>query len=950
MADSISKILADIASSIKEGGNLNNVLDDLAKKQKEAFDTAGAQELEIQLKKLEKQVKATDKAQEDYNEALKEAEELKKKDIKAYEKQLKIVDRLGKVYKKTKAIVKKSLEEEAKLQNDARQALIEKNEIIKEHWKQNTRMGAAYKAVSGPLAKVTAGFLAGTMAMKAFNKWLDAGRLKQDLMIKSYRDMETNEPWTDTASKILDTEKALRTASANAILFGQDVNQVSGYLLQFQKMTGKDNPQALEKMYSATAGVARVIGVDMSVAMAHVKDRIDKFGGSTSSAIMSMMALKERAADINNAFGDTVIRVDDVISSVNSITSANNIYAVDQDFVTKAITRNMTTLQSQGESYDFAKDKAMDYMKAVTTEAPEFMKIKAGQALKNEMQQALSADETGEAFMEQYGDALEKAKPGLAEKVKKIAMDPNMAPFSKTMLIQEMTSGTKFGMEKMNDMILEFANNSGGVEMIAKMYNTNRSGALAIIDQAKATKAVTEDIAKIKGADYETAKGLLGVGENGLQISKEQFEFMKKQEGGAQKLYELGEKSRQAGEKKAKDAKAAATANTAIYEQQREMLKLEKERAKQKDPKSEYAKMLDKQIEEHGKKMADNADKMNEKDLKKFKEKHEGSLDNLDKAAEKARKMLENSNAMTGKTIMATLEEYSGILQTATGAVALFAFGKYFNNTLNKFLARLEKIMMKASGMGGDGGYGGDGGGPGRKKGKFKRSKMSKMGRRFSTLRKGLGKSKLGRLAGGAMNLASRFGGTAMDLIGGAGGGLSKVGGGAMKAVKGLGGGAIKGLAKGAGKLLGPLSGILDFGMNMMSGEGLGRSAIKAIGSTVGGALGGIGGSLVAPGVGTVAGGVAGAAGGDILGGMIADWFGFEDPEALAKGTNKDVVSQMTDSKSTAGTSGPAGAGGGFSGVMRPKGQIFGDKINLELDGGLLMQLMGGMNNSASQP
>jgi hypothetical protein len=100
-------------------------------------------------------------------------------------------------------------------------------------------------------------------------------------------------------------------------------------------------------------------------------------------------------------------------------------------------------------------------------------------------------------------------------------------------------------------------------------------------------------------------------------------------------------------------------------------------------------------------------------------------------------------------------------------------------------------------------------------------------------------------------------------------------------------------------KAAGPLSGLISFGANMASGEGMGRSAIKAIASTVGGVVGGTLGSFI-PVAGTAAGGIGGGLAGDWVGGKIADAFGMTDPSELEP--------PKLDTPKTASMAGPSGS------------------------------------------
>ena len=139
---------------------------------------------------------------------------------------------------------------------------------------------------------------------------------------------------------------------------------------------------------------------------------------------------------------------------------------------------------------------------------------------------------------------------------------------------------------------------------------------------------------------------------------------------------------------------------------------------------------------------------------------------------------------------------------------------------------------------------------------------------------KRIGESLFGGKSGGG-------GGGAMDMVGSMMGKGSQFRGGSFSAgkelLKGGGGSLLKsaGKAAGIGALISGLMNVSEYGF---SGESLGRTALSAGGAF----LGGLGGSFLAPGVGTYVGGAAGGMAGDYLGDAI---FGKkEEPPQLANG------------------------------------------------------------------
>lgn len=954
MADSIAQVLADLTRAMNAGEDLNNVLDNISKNTKEAFSKGGMAEYLRTLRQVQLQVKELEKAQTAYNQAVSEMEgaETERERIVALDR----LNRLAKVRADAEKKVTDVLKEQNEALADSQQELAEKNELLRQNWEQNTKLGAVYRASTSTLAKFTAGVTAGSLAMKAFGKFTDAARMKQELMIKSFRGMDSSENLMDTASSVLELEGALRHASAAAIRFNFDTDQANETMVRFQKIAGTENPQALGAMTEATMAAARVNGVDLNTAMQFVQDRIDKYNGSVSSAIMAMDELNEEAGRINNTFNDTRIRADDVIQSINQITSASNIFAVDQQFLSKVMMRNMNAMQEAGDSYDYAREQATNFMEAVTTKAPEFMRIQVGQSLVNEMNTVLKQGGP-EGFMQKFGDQLEAAKPGLAKQVQDILRDTTTDQLTKIQLVQEMTAGLDVGISTMKDQILKLAGQGReGIQVIKSIYGVSAKEAQELVNQAREMKKVEEeqkdlekDLASIRSASVEEASKIISKGmkykeineETGevmikqYEIDKQSLELAMKTEGGLKKLVQTERDRLEAKSRQFDQTVKELEAGQKLEAQKKELAKIEaKRKATLEGVEDEGA------IRRINAVFDAQADRQKELISKTAKEAGQETTSMMEEFTKKASKFLENTNILNLNQARAFFEEHAGILQFAGMATILAGFQWKFKKTLDNFINRLAGVMQTSGPTGGgDGPWGGGTKGTRPRRAGF----FKKLGRVGTIARRGMGRFGRGRI------------GKAVQMIGNVG---SKVAGGAGKlfgATKGIGGKLLKGATKGIGKLAGPLSGLLDLGINLASGEGIGRSAFKAVGSTIGGALGAAGGSLVAPGVGTVAGGAAGGIAGDYLGGKIADFFGFESPEeaktamAAQKGMSKDVVSSLQKSAGPK-TSMTGGASTLGSGVLQSSGmKQMGDKIMLEIDGGDLLSILGNLQNGAAQ-
>jgi len=183
---------------------------------------------------------------------------------------------------------------------------------------------------------------------------------------------------------------------------------------------------------------------------------------------------------------------------------------------------------------------------------------------------------------------------------------------------------------------------------------------------------------------------------------------------------------------------------------------------------------------------------------------------------------------------------------------------------------------------------------------------------------------------------------------------LTKAGGGGLKGglkaagrmlqpkslLKGAGGLIKKGLK--ANTLTSLISGGLELGSNLSEGKGigesLGRTALSALGSFGGGALG----SLIAPGVGTVGGGIAGGMFGD----KIGDWiFGEKPTEETPEMAKGGIIT-----KRTTVTAGEAGSEAIIPLNSSKASSMLGSNIDLSPMIAAINEVRNAVNTLASKP
>jgi hypothetical protein len=151
----------------------------------------------------------------------------------------------------------------------------------------------------------------------------------------------------------------------------------------------------------------------------------------------------------------------------------------------------MASLQSTGESYEYAKESAKDYVEALTTKAPKFMQILSGEKLLQDMLKSWEA--SPENFLSKFGSDLDKERPGLAKKVSDILSNKQYDQYTKMKLVQQITQSTEVGMKYMNEQLLELSNKGMALPVIAStMFGGDFIAAKNALQSAERAKEIYE--------------------------------------------------------------------------------------------------------------------------------------------------------------------------------------------------------------------------------------------------------------------------------------------------------------------------------------------------------------------------------------------------------------------------------------------------------------------------
>ena len=462
------------------------------------------------IKNLEKQIRIQTEVNRVLKAGIKPSDDL----MKSLQKNTQAVENDNKARKES---LKKSYEEieASKTRQDQYEAEALQN------FKKYTVTGKVLDSVGAKVSELAEKYTFSALAVQAFNRHVKATELRQNILIKTSKDLndEIGKGFGDAARDISKYDEALAKAEAHAKYLGMSVDEVAGTMERFSYITGVKNPKTLATLTEGANSLAKSLGITTSEAIDFVSIRMEKFGGSAAGAIVTMDQLQKETTDINTAFGRTAVRGGDLVKSLMDISRQSNIYAIDQRFVGNILRENITRLQSMGDSYETANKKSMAFTKAVTGEAPEWMKVFAGQDLLGQLTKSFNAGK----FEKEFGAELEAAKPGLMQQVADVLGDTSMGYYSKLRLVEEMMRGTTVGVEAMNKQILELANHPQGVEILSQQLHITRVEAQAVVEQAKSMQEKTILLTKLTKAKTLEEMASVAIQNKRLKITKEEL-------------------------------------------------------------------------------------------------------------------------------------------------------------------------------------------------------------------------------------------------------------------------------------------------------------------------------------------------------------------------------------------------------------------------------------------
>lgn len=445
MAD-IQKTLAQIMKAVNDVKSMEKSLESLKDLKVQADVKTDLKAIRV-IERMESNVRSLLKAKQELMKAESEEQELRKNSSEVTEEQQKVYDKAAKKEQQYREKIINTAKAQIESFDRLKAKQLEERELILDRFKQNTILGKGYSALTGKVAEYAAKLTVGALAIKAFNTFTDAAKLRNDIMIASYGKM--TDSFGEAVTGTLEYADAIRMSEAYATRLGMANENVGDIFVKFTKIVGKSSPQALDALTKSTLAVSKVMGIDTATAVDFVADRMDTFGGSATEALLSLYELREEIGKYNTSLQGVKIRGDDVVKTVQDITNSSGIYAVDQRYLSTILTRTSAVLQSQGESYKYAQDAASRYTKAISSEAPEWMQITNAFDISKEIKK--NTDNAGKLTTD-FVTKLNSMKPGLAKKVQDV-LDAGYSQYDETRILGDIMQGTDIGLNLMADKI-----------------------------------------------------------------------------------------------------------------------------------------------------------------------------------------------------------------------------------------------------------------------------------------------------------------------------------------------------------------------------------------------------------------------------------------------------------------------------------------------------------------
>lgn len=248
--------------------------------------------------------------------------------------------------------------------------------------------------------------------------------------------------------------------------------------------------QAAESMRDltvVTGQLSKVLGVSMPEATEFMIESQLKFNRTAQQSASAMYSVFTASEKYNRELGQTVIRGRDVSKVIFDLARESKAAAQDQELLSKMISSNLLRLQGQGQNYREALEGASLYIRKMTTDAPDWMKILSGRQLLN------TFGTLGQNLSAEMAKQLDAARPGLSDRVKKILTDPSLSSYAKQGLLQEALEGTQVGLDAMQSQLSTIIKRAGpqALSTIQAVYGVSQQEAYRLMDQNKAWQEQT---------------------------------------------------------------------------------------------------------------------------------------------------------------------------------------------------------------------------------------------------------------------------------------------------------------------------------------------------------------------------------------------------------------------------------------------------------------------------
>lgn len=345
------------------------------------------------------------------------------------------------------------------------------------------------------LERITSGLNAVTKSARDFT----------DISIEA-GDFKGLQSFIGTAGWAVTYAKELQGAQTSTALLGISTEETAASFKQFSKIVSfKKQSGEIQELTVVSARLSQVLGVSLGETTEFIIQGQQKFGRTAGQSVKALKDLYDSTKKVNDITGDSTIRQRDVAKALFDVSNASEGLTQNQELLGSMITKNLVGLQEQGDTYAQALKGASTYIKALTSNAPDWAKIMAGNDLVKQVKIATTA---GGKLTGDMVASLEKERPGLAKSIQGILDDEQnkkISPYVANRLMQQTLEGTSMGLNSMGKQLEGVISKMGGNANIAiqQMYGVDFKGAQQLIDQATKEKKIREDMTKIKSGNVK---------------------------------------------------------------------------------------------------------------------------------------------------------------------------------------------------------------------------------------------------------------------------------------------------------------------------------------------------------------------------------------------------------------------------------------------------------------